>query len=216
MRNSAIAASGLRKAYKDKIVLDGIDLDVEAGTVFSLLGPNGAGKTTLVKLLARNNQKVEALAHGGHGMPDAQQLLDEVALRARDVGMEVIYQGIRLTPEEIAESALQEDVDAVGLGRAAEDVEPGKGHDVLDGRLGPEDWERLSSALGRLSEAPILIDETPALNAIEVSGGWDVQVKYAASTLAQEEDNQIVDSLRTFLFGAPGFAVAIVWAALVV
>ena len=36
------------------------------------------------------------------------------------------------------------------------------------GRLGPEDWERLSSALGRLSDAPILIDETPALNAIEV------------------------------------------------
>jgi len=38
-----------------------------------------------------------------------------VALRARDVGMEVIYQGIRLTPEEIAESAVQEDVDVVGL-----------------------------------------------------------------------------------------------------
>jgi replicative DNA helicase len=36
------------------------------------------------------------------------------------------------------------------------------------GRLGPDDWERLSSALGKLSEAPILIDETPALNAIEV------------------------------------------------
>jgi ABC-2 type transport system ATP-binding protein len=51
MRNSAIAASGLRKAYKDKIVLDGIDLDVETGTVFSLLGPNGAGKTTTVNVL---------------------------------------------------------------------------------------------------------------------------------------------------------------------
>ena len=38
-----------------------------------------------------------------------------MALRARDAGMEVVYQGIRLTPEEIAESALQEDVDVVGL-----------------------------------------------------------------------------------------------------
>jgi replicative DNA helicase len=36
------------------------------------------------------------------------------------------------------------------------------------GRLGPDDWEKLSAALGRLNEAPILIDETPALNAIEV------------------------------------------------
>ena len=51
MRNSAIAVSGLRKAYGDKTVLDGIDLDVPAGTVFSLLGPNGAGKTTTVNVL---------------------------------------------------------------------------------------------------------------------------------------------------------------------
>jgi ABC-2 type transport system ATP-binding protein len=51
MSNSAIEASGLRKAYGDKIVLDGIDLDVPVGTVFSLLGPNGAGKTTTVNVL---------------------------------------------------------------------------------------------------------------------------------------------------------------------
>ena len=49
--DTAIAVSGLRKAYGDKIVLDGIDLDVRAGTVFSLLGPNGAGKTTTVNVL---------------------------------------------------------------------------------------------------------------------------------------------------------------------
>jgi ABC-2 type transport system ATP-binding protein len=51
MTSSAIAASGLRKAFGDKIVLDGIDLDVRTGTVFSLLGPNGAGKTTAVNVL---------------------------------------------------------------------------------------------------------------------------------------------------------------------
>ncbi len=51
MTTSAILTSGLRKAYKDKIVLDGIDLDVPAGTVFSLLGPNGAGKTTTINIL---------------------------------------------------------------------------------------------------------------------------------------------------------------------
>ncbi|MBM0257354.1 ATP-binding cassette domain-containing protein [Micromonospora sp. 4G55] len=51
MRSSAIEVSGLRKAFGDKTVLDGIDLDVRAGTVFSLLGPNGAGKTTTVNVL---------------------------------------------------------------------------------------------------------------------------------------------------------------------
>ena len=51
MTNTAIAVSGLRKAFKDKVVLDGIDFEVPAGTVFSLLGPNGAGKTTTVNVL---------------------------------------------------------------------------------------------------------------------------------------------------------------------
>ncbi|MFF4398054.1 ATP-binding cassette domain-containing protein [Streptomyces sp. NPDC001480] len=48
----AIAATGLRKSYGGKTVLDGIDMHVPAGTVFSLLGPNGAGKTTAVNILS--------------------------------------------------------------------------------------------------------------------------------------------------------------------
>ena len=51
MSTPAIAVTGLRKTFKDKVVLDGIDLDVRAGTIFALLGPNGAGKTTTVNLL---------------------------------------------------------------------------------------------------------------------------------------------------------------------
>jgi len=49
---NAISARGLRKSYGDNVVLDGIDLDVAPGTVFSLLGPNGAGKTTTVNILS--------------------------------------------------------------------------------------------------------------------------------------------------------------------
>jgi ABC-2 type transport system ATP-binding protein len=48
----AIAVSGLRKSFGDQVVLDGIDLDVPAGTTFALLGPNGAGKTTAVQILS--------------------------------------------------------------------------------------------------------------------------------------------------------------------
>ncbi|GCD93720.1 ATP-binding cassette domain-containing protein [Embleya hyalina] len=52
MKSSAIAVSGLRKAYGDRTVLDGIDFEVAEGSVFSMLGPNGAGKTTTVNVLA--------------------------------------------------------------------------------------------------------------------------------------------------------------------
>jgi ABC-2 type transport system ATP-binding protein len=47
-----ITATGLRRSFGDHVVLDGIDLDVPRGTVFSLLGANGAGKTTTVKILS--------------------------------------------------------------------------------------------------------------------------------------------------------------------
>ncbi|MEV5976705.1 ATP-binding cassette domain-containing protein [Streptomyces sp. NPDC052114] len=49
---TAVSAVGLRKSYGEKLVLDGIDLRIPAGSVFALLGPNGAGKTTAVKILS--------------------------------------------------------------------------------------------------------------------------------------------------------------------
>nr|WP_169811449.1 ATP-binding cassette domain-containing protein [Nocardia harenae] len=50
--SSAITVRGLRKSYGEQTVLDGIDLSVPEGTIFSLLGPNGAGKTTTVQILS--------------------------------------------------------------------------------------------------------------------------------------------------------------------
>lgn len=48
----ALSVTGLSKSFGDKVVLDGIDLHVAEGTIFSLLGPNGAGKTTTVQILS--------------------------------------------------------------------------------------------------------------------------------------------------------------------
>ena len=52
MSAAAIRVRGLEKSYKTLRVLQGVDFDVERGSVFALLGSNGAGKTTLVKILA--------------------------------------------------------------------------------------------------------------------------------------------------------------------
>ena len=71
----AIAVAGLRKAFGDKVVLDGIDLQVAKGTIFALLGPNGAGKTTIVQILSTLiGADAGEVAVGGHDLardPDA-------------------------------------------------------------------------------------------------------------------------------------------------
>ncbi|MEU6859715.1 ATP-binding cassette domain-containing protein [Glycomyces sp. NPDC046736] len=51
-REIAIRAEGLVKHFKDIKAVDGVDLEVPAGTVYGVLGPNGAGKTTTVRMLA--------------------------------------------------------------------------------------------------------------------------------------------------------------------
>lgn len=52
MSNVAISVKGLKKSFKDKEVLKGVDFDVKRGEIFALLGSNGAGKTTTVHILS--------------------------------------------------------------------------------------------------------------------------------------------------------------------
>ncbi|MCX4769182.1 MULTISPECIES: ATP-binding cassette domain-containing protein [unclassified Streptomyces] len=71
----AVSTVGLRKSYGDKLVLDGIDLRIPAGSVFALLGPNGAGKTTAVKILstliAADDGQAEVAGHDIATSPQA-------------------------------------------------------------------------------------------------------------------------------------------------
>jgi (2R)-ethylmalonyl-CoA mutase len=52
---------------------------------------------------------------GKPGLDGHSNGAEQIAVRARDAGFEVVYQGIRLTPEEIVAAAVAEDVDVVGL-----------------------------------------------------------------------------------------------------
>ncbi len=52
---------------------------------------------------------------GKPGLDGHSNGAEQIAVRARDVGFEVVYQGIRLTPEQIVAAAVQEGVHVVGL-----------------------------------------------------------------------------------------------------
>jgi (2R)-ethylmalonyl-CoA mutase len=103
-----------------------------AGTLRDVFGdyhaPTGVGAAgTAVDgdLLAGVRRRVDAVSDvlgkrvkilvGKPGLDGHSNGAEQIAVRARDVGMEVVYQGIRLTPEQIVNSALEEDVDVVGL-----------------------------------------------------------------------------------------------------
>ena len=71
----AITAVDVRKSFGDNVVLDGLDLTVEQGSVFALLGPNGAGKTTMVRILATllqpDHGEIRVAGHDVTREPDA-------------------------------------------------------------------------------------------------------------------------------------------------
>ncbi len=88
-------------------------------------GVGAAAESADGELLAAARERIseltQTLGHrprilvGKPGLDGHSNGAEQIAVRARDVGMEVIYQGIRLTPEQIAASARDEDVDVIGL-----------------------------------------------------------------------------------------------------
>ncbi len=75
----AISAQAVRKSFGEHIVLDGVDLTVAEGAIFSLLGPNGAGKTTMVRILstliAADGGDIQVGGHDVVAEPDAVRAL---------------------------------------------------------------------------------------------------------------------------------------------
>ncbi len=88
MKQALLKADKIKKIYKDRIVLDGISLEVKEGEIVGLLGPNGAGKTTTFKCLL------------GFIKPDAGKIL----LNNEDITDLPVYErakkGISFLPQE--------------------------------------------------------------------------------------------------------------------
>jgi (2R)-ethylmalonyl-CoA mutase len=110
---------------------NGVTTGEWAGALRDLFGeyrpPTGTGISTNIDnneiQIVRNKVKVVSkklgrpikVLVGKPGLDGHSNGAEQIAVRARDVGMEVIYHGIRLTPEEIVSTIEQEDVDLVGL-----------------------------------------------------------------------------------------------------
>lgn len=83
MENQAIiSVKNLKKQFGDLVVLDGINLQVEKGTMLALLGPNGAGKTTTIRILSTLLQpdSGEVLVNGIDVVRDAGKVRSSIGL----------------------------------------------------------------------------------------------------------------------------------------
>jgi (2R)-ethylmalonyl-CoA mutase len=128
-----VAASGTENLTEATIALacKGGTVGEWADTLREVFGefhaPTGVGGvqvasgTGMVAARERVKARTAALGHpirilvGKPGLDGHSNGAEQIAVAARDAGMEVIYQGIRLTPEQIAAAARDEDVDLVGL-----------------------------------------------------------------------------------------------------
>jgi ABC-2 type transport system ATP-binding protein len=97
----ALRIHNLRKAYKDVIAVDGLELEVRAGECFGLLGPNGAGKTTTVEicegLTDPDSGEVEVL--GQRWNSNATQLRQRLGIQLQDTQLSeklTVFETVRL------------------------------------------------------------------------------------------------------------------------
>lgn len=109
----AIETIGLVKRFGQTVALDGIDLRVRRGHVYSLLGPNGAGKTTTVRILATLTRPDEGVARVlGHDIAR-----EGLAVRRR-IGLTGQYASVDADLSGIENLALLARLAGVGWSRA--------------------------------------------------------------------------------------------------
>ena len=174
----SIETSQLTKRYKDVTAVDGLDMKVLDGEIFSLLGVNGAGKTTAIRMLSSLTQPTSGTARvGGHDLiNDSEEIKKIIAISPQETavapGLSVkenleLIAGLFGFTRERREQKVRELSETFGLSSVL-----GKRAGKLSGG-----WQRrLSIAMALISEPKILfLDEpTRGLDVIARSELWEV------------------------------------------
>lgn len=91
----AVEAKNLKKSYGTNLVLNGINIQVERGTMLALLGPNGAGKTTTVRILSTllKYDAGSASVEGHDVKKDADKVREVIGLTGQSAAVDELLTG---------------------------------------------------------------------------------------------------------------------------
>ncbi|MGH2547141.1 MAG: cobalamin-dependent protein, partial [Actinomycetota bacterium] len=104
-------AGALREVFGDYRAPTGVSARTAGGSEKDL----EAARRKVGEAATRAGVRRVRMLVGKPGLDGHSNAAEQIAVRARDAGFEVIYQGIRLTPEQIARAAAEEDVHVIGL-----------------------------------------------------------------------------------------------------
>jgi phosphonate transport system ATP-binding protein len=166
----AVSVRGLTKSFGDRVVLDGVDLDVQAGEVVSILGANGSGKSTLLRCLsgltrfdAGQVRVAGRAARSGEHVPEFAMVFQKIYLVPQLSVLENVCAGAlgrlsfrqawmpRAFPGDVREEAMG-CLDRVGLSRGA--------HDRAS-RLSGGQQQRVAVARALCQRAGVLLADEP-------------------------------------------------------
>jgi ABC-2 type transport system ATP-binding protein len=201
-----VEASDITKTFGDHRALDGVDLQIEGGSVFALLGPNGAGKTTMVRVLATLTRPDSGTATvAGHDLlTDPMGVKRQISLTGQFAAVDDVLTGrenldlmarLRRLPARAARARTAELLDTFALADAA---------DRRAGTYSGGMKRRLDLAMGMIERPRLLfLDEpTTGLDPRSREQLWETTVRLVEegvtillTTQYLEEADQLADTI---------------------
>ena len=196
----ALSLRGLAKRFGDKIAVDGISLDVPAGSFYGIVGPNGAGKTTTLSM-ATGLLRPEFGTAFVHGVDVWTRPLEAKKL------MGILPDGVRLfdrlTGEQLVSYAgllrgMDKDVVAARVREllAALDLGPDAGTLVVDYSAGMTKKIALASALIHAPRLLVLDEPFESVDPVSAANIRDILDRYVAT--GGRNHTEGLEWLRTF------------------